>query len=268
MTILERALKPAVYNKYVAGGTSKAASNTINPTIAYLGTSQGKIRSSGGTSSLANQRALGALDARTSTAAPGSYNVNAALTAGQTPGHFTSSDAYSQAVKAASNLPQTDYWGADESTLFSQQLENALMLKQLGYSSEFSDGQWNITPYNNPYLGRYGEYGVSASNQYMYESDYLAAQAQQQNQLQPSYGYQGYNNQGYNNYGYYDNYSYQNGNGYQKRYSGRNKYYSNNGQRYKGYNNYWNRRQYNGRGDGYANRYNTRSSSSRTRSWY
>lgn len=192
--------------------------------------------------------------------------------------------------------------------LFNMQLENALMMKSLGYVADFGDDTITYTEQQTPTTSEYGAYGTE-EDKYIYEADWLLAQ---QYQAQDSYT-QGYDstsrrtnyggpryagsydrapsyNHGYGGYqrperGY--GYQYQQpwqgsgyqGGGYQRQYpyygqSYNNRYYSGYGQRYPNYgqrvyqDNYYNRRQYTGQGDGrYANGYNTRRSSGGTRGW-
>lgn len=123
-----------------------------------------------------------------------------------------------------------------DAELFNLQLENAVMMQQLGYKASFSGDEIVYSPQD--YLTQYGQYGYEPSKLY-YESDYQMAQAQQMASSQawdmPQRGY--YSQKG----GYYPRYGYQT------------EYYSGYSQGYPYYNYYRNRRNnyYNGYGNNY-----------------
>lgn len=178
------------------------------------------------------------------------------------------------------NNPNRDYTMSD-SELLEQQLRNALLLKELGYKADFTDGTLTFEEQNQFRPSPYGQYGTQES-QYVYESDYLRV-GQGQQQVPTRYTYQP-SQQRYGQYGYDQGRQYEPQSGYypqngyyqQRYYSNYGQRYNSNGYNYNGYNQRYRRNNYNGyrrqynykRSDGYANRYNSRVSSGRTRGWY
>lgn len=165
-----------------------------------------------------------------------------------------------------------------DAELFNQQLENAYLMKSLGYNVDFQDGQMVYSKSEQDYLTPYGEYGYGGSQGAVYESDWLAANQQLQyppeqftyppsssagnydsyyQDYQPQYSRNGYYDQYYSNYAqrYYGNgyNGYSRGDGYNRynnynRYQKYNRYKSN---RYNGYNrnnNSYNRYRWYGQG--------------------
>lgn len=148
-----------------------------------------------------------------------------------------------------------DVYTYDDSELFNQQLQNAYLMQQLGYSVDFKDGEMQYSKIaDQPSYTPYGAYGYGESSPYVYETDWLAQNQAKTQMPRENYYYKpsNYDYSGYSNYGYYgDSYN--------------NQYYSRYGQRYSKY-----RRQYKKwyrRSDGYANGYNSRRRSSYVRSW-
>lgn len=149
----------------------------------------------------------------------------------------------------------SDYTSQYETELRGMQLTNALMMQRLGYDVTMRDGNLiyeKAIEDEETYLSPYGEYGTAASP-FVYESDYMAARPGAYQQAPERYTYRP-SPPLYPTYGYD-----------RRQYRPRRNYYNN--QRY--YNNNYNRnRWYNRwRNDGYADRYNSRDSSRRLRSW-
>lgn len=114
-------------------------------------------------------------------------------------------------------------WTYGQSDLFNQQLQNAVLMQQLGYSVDIDDGQFIYERRSLSSLSPYGAYGYEPTPM-MWESDYYRSQQQ------PSSWDYGYSTPAYDSY-------YYSGNGYQ-RYGGRQ--YTKPLYRRRRYNNYYN----------------------------
>jgi hypothetical protein len=149
-----------------------------------------------------------------------------------------------------------------DSESWQTQLENALMLQQLGYTVTFDDaGNMNIERTDTSQEASYNPYGYQYGPQPVYEEDLAAGTVQQasQQQYQGPQDYYG-NRYGWGGYPSYDSYQYPRQQPRYYRYGYRNQYYSGYGQRYNygrsryGRSYYNRRRRYNNRGD-YNNAY-------------
>lgn len=170
-----------------------------------------------------------------STLSYGSYNPTVSNSPSYTPPVTDyNMPSYSQ---SSSTIP--DY-SLSDAELFNTQLENAYLLKQLGYDVDFQGDDMVYSKSGSGDYTPYGAYGYGQESPYYYEEDYYTG-LQKSNSQYPRYDYY---------YGSYYN-SYAPSNGYY------NRYYSNHGQRYQ-YSGYRNYRRYNSRRNYYANRYNRR----------
>lgn len=164
-----------------------------------------------------------------------------------------------------------DDYTLSDAELWNTQLENAYLMKQLGYDVDFQDGEMVYNRRIEPdYLTSYGEYGYGDKTQAVYETDWLRANQAAVQPTQERYTYPPSGQEYYQQSGYRRPYP---RNGYRSR------YYSGYSQRYNGYGGYYGNRyggnyrngyrRYNGYNDynGY-NRYRNNNSYYNRNRWY
>lgn len=208
-SILQRALKPE-YQKYLP--SVNIGGITVAPSTIRQGFSQqSPMKISYGTSTKSTSSTP--VDNRQSWVPAGSIGIPS----------YSPRVSYQPGSQVISDGART----LSEEELWNTQLQNAVLMRELGYGVSFQDGEMVYDRMD--YLEPYGNYGYQASN-LVYEDDYQLQQAQQMSQYQPQYPRYQYQTDAYSSYSqqypWYNqrNYGYRN-NRYQ--YNNRRRYYDN-----------------------------------------
>lgn len=187
----------------------------------------------------------GSISGRPSPNLPMSYPGNITPSASINPylGRQYSQQSYQRGYQDSQQSDSSEDAGytMSDAELWNMQLQNAVMMKSLGYGVDFQDGEMQYSKVNHDSLTPYGAYGYQQDQNAVYETDWLMANQAKVQPVQERYTYPPSNYQR-NNYGYQRGYQRNYNRGYQRPYS-RNgyysRYYSGYTQRYNGYNGYY-----------------------------